>query len=61
MAILYEITGYQGQIPEFENPDFWANYANFKNSSSRQFDDLLDGINNLKVSLNDIYGDGLDV
>ena len=53
LAILYEITGFQGQIPDdLKDADFWENYANFKNSSSRQFDDLLQGINDSKVSLN---------
>ena len=35
LAILYEITGFQGQIPGDFNADFWANYADFKDSSSR--------------------------
>ena len=58
LAILYEITGFQGQIPDDLNAfDFWDNYADFKNSSSRQFDDLLQGINDSKVSLN-VTGNG---
>ena len=54
LAILYEITGFQAQIHDDLNGDFWANYANFKDSSKREFDDLLEGINNkkVKVSLN---------
>ena len=29
LAILYEITGYQGENPP-DDPDFWSNYANYK-------------------------------
>ena len=54
LAILYEITGFQAQISQDLNEDFWANYAHFKDSSKREFDDLLEGINDkkVKVSLN---------
>ena len=54
LAILYEITGFQAQISQDLNEDFWANYAHFKDSSKREFDGLLEGINDkkVKVSLN---------
>ena len=54
LAILYEITGFQADISQDLNEDFWANYAHFKDSSKREFDDLLEGINDkkVKVSLN---------
>ena len=29
LAILYEITGFQGENPP-DDPDFWSNYANYK-------------------------------
>ena len=29
LAILYEITGYQGENPP-DDSEFWANYANYK-------------------------------
>jgi len=28
LAILYEVTGFQGD--NLSDPDFWANYSNFK-------------------------------
>ena len=44
LAILYEVTGFQGEIPEDKEEDFWANYANFKDHNSK-FDSMVDGIN----------------
>ena len=33
LAILYEITGFQGDNPT-NDADFWANYANYKSNGS---------------------------
>ena len=35
LAILYEITGYQGDNPP-DDADFWANYANYKVPGARE-------------------------
>ena len=42
LAILYEITGYQGENPPNEY-DFWSNYANFKILGAAQNDINCDG------------------
>ena len=34
LAILYEITGYQGENPH-DDAEFWANYANYKVPGAR--------------------------
>ena len=41
LAILYEITGFQGKVPDSGEVDFWTNYANFKDHSSR-FETVMD-------------------
>ena len=38
LAILYEVTGYQGENPE-SDPNFWNNYANFKDQDSLTIND----------------------
>ena len=35
LAILYEITGYQGDNPP-DDTEFWANYANYKVLGARE-------------------------
>ena len=42
LAILYEITGFQGEVPEDGN--FWSNYGNFKVIGATQM-----AINDIKV------------
>ena len=42
LAILYEITGFQGEVPE--DGDFWSNYGNFKVIGATQM-----AINDIKV------------